>query len=208
MRKNEELSASSPGTPILPAAQRWQLRLPIYSVPMLSTLFLISALSQPQPPNRPTRASTPAKPVTPVVAEAPRAAPYTVEAIRGLDPPRLPKGYPREATAAVPPELPEKRPVGPLRVLIRRTESGHPPGTLVTTRDVGRAPGACTWDGNAAPESAQMPVCIPRTGMPSGTLWNAFLIDWFVSAAYGHAFTPHRSYGRSACLVAPSFLFA
>ena len=37
-----------------------------------------------------------AKPVAPVVVEAPKPKPYTVEAIRGLDPPKLPKGYPRE----------------------------------------------------------------------------------------------------------------
>ena len=61
---------------------------------MLSTIFLIGALSQPQP-NKATRTSAPAKPIAPVV-EAPKPSPYTVGSSRGLDPVRLPKGYPKD----------------------------------------------------------------------------------------------------------------
>ena len=174
MRKNEELSASSPGTPILPAAQRWQLRLPYPPCRCLSTLFLISALSQPQPPNRPTRASTPAKPVTPVVAEAPTAAPYTVEAIRRLDP-RLRRdtraSYSSSSTRTTgeTTSRPSSRAHTSNRIgsPARNTRNDSRRRSSARRLHAGRQ---CRWCFRVGTNG-----CVhPAHGMPSGTLWNAF----------------------------------
>ena len=58
-----------------------------------------TSLSQP-----PARERAHVKPVSPpvVVVEAPKPSPYNVEAIRGLDPPRLPKGYPKDLQGQFP----------------------------------------------------------------------------------------------------------
>ena len=83
--------------------------------PLISTVFLVMTLPGPlheghtqiRKPytvkayrgdviRRPARASALAKQLTPVVVEVPKPSPYTVEAIRGLDPVRLPKGYPKD----------------------------------------------------------------------------------------------------------------
>ena len=69
---------------------------------MLSTIFLIGALSQPQLPNNPTRASAPVKPIAPVVIQSPKPSRYTVEAARGFNPVRLPKGYPKDLQGQFP----------------------------------------------------------------------------------------------------------
>ena len=82
---------------------------------MISTLFLVLTLSGPLHEShtqirprytveplrgdvirRRARASAPAKPFTTAVVEAPKPTSYTVGAGRSLDPPRLPKGYPKE----------------------------------------------------------------------------------------------------------------